>query len=616
MLKEISKAASRTKLTWLDKTIFHFAPVTGAKRMKARIMTEMLASYTGASKSRRSMKEWSPMGNDADSDILPDLETLRERSRDLIRNNPIANGAIKTKVTNVVGAGLRLQSRIDRKALGMDDDQADVWEEQVEREWRLFWDTKETDVARTLTGHDMVRQVYHQSKENGDVFVLLPRVNRQNCPYDLKLQIIEADRVCNPNNQQDTEKIAGGIERDTYGAPVTYHIMKHHPGSIIQDQKWESRPAYGSKTGLRNVIHLFNPTRPGQSRGVPDLAAVIEPLKQLGRYTEAEMMAAVISGFFTVFIESETGGIDNSGGFNYSNFDDESGQSSSDKDMKLGNGLIIDLAPGEKIHDSNPGRPNAAFDPFFQAILRQVGVGLELPFEILIKHFTASYAAARAALLELWKYVMTERRHLTDNFLKLVYEIWMYEGVATGRLAAPGYLVSPSIRAAYLGSEWIGPAKGQIDELKEAKAADLRMNMGISTLADETAQATGKDWDSNHRQQVKEKKRRLEDGLIEGEVVASASDSPPPPGSEYEDIKGKLDAYGVGIRAGGITSQRDDEISFRDQMDLPTMGTAVEGAWEEDEGFRRPITLSSGQIDVNTEGKEAPIPNDDDPGEE
>ncbi len=498
------------KLNFIDSFVTFFSPLAGARRLRARKAIEIFGSYDGASRTKRGLKEWATFGNDADSDILSDLPTLRERSRDLIRNNPLAAGSIKTKVTNVVGTGLRLQARIDRDAIGMSDEQADIWESAAEREWRLFWDSKECDVTRTLTGTGITRMVYQQAKENGDVFILLPRVTRLGVPYDLKLQVVEADRVTNLDDKQDSGTLSGGIEKDKYGAPVKYHILKQHPGSIEPKQEWQTRPAFGNKTGLRNIIHLFNPTRPGQSRGVPDLAAVIEPLKQLGRYTEAEIMAAVISGMFTVFIETESG----AGGFDYTNMSGETGQASSDKDMKLGNGLIMELANGEKIHDSNPGRPNTAFDPFVQSILRQIGVALELPFEILIKHFTASYSAARAALLEMWKYVLSERRWLSDNFLKLVYEVWMYEAVVTGRIAAPGFLSDPAIKAAYLGCDFIGPSKGQIDELKEVKAANERVNGGFSTIAYETAELNGGDWERNHKQQAKERKKRLEDGLI------------------------------------------------------------------------------------------------------
>jgi capsid protein len=176
--------------------------------------------------------------------------------------------------------------------------------------------------------------------------------------------------------------------------------------------------------------------------------------------------------------------------------------------------MIVGLGPGEKISSANPGRPNQAFDNFVQAILRQIGVGLELPFEILIKHFTKSYSAARAALLELWKYVLSERQLVADNFLRPVQEVWMYEAVAKGRIPAPGFFDDPAVRRAYLAGAWVGPTKGQIDELKEVKAARERIDGRLSTLARETAELTGADWDDNHAQQVKEQTAQIRDGLL------------------------------------------------------------------------------------------------------
>jgi lambda family phage portal protein len=288
--------------------------------------------------------------------------------------------------------------------------------------------------------------------------------------------------------------------------------MNAHPGRLYgsAENTWQRIPAYGQKLGLKNILHIYRPTRPGQSRGVPDLAAVIEPLKQLTRYAEAELMAAVVSAMFTVFVETETGDPT----FDLTDMSGETGSSTSDDDYKLGNGSIIGLAPGEKIHDSNPGRPNAAFDPFTQAILRQIGVAIELPFELLVKHFTASYSAARAALLEAWKYFSTQRKWMTDHFNRVVYEIWMYEAVSSRRIVAPGFFTDPIIRQAYLGSVWIGPAKGQIDELKEIKAAELRVDMGVSTLSEVTAEMTGGDWEKKHPQSVKEHNARKDAGLI------------------------------------------------------------------------------------------------------
>ena len=301
------------------------------------------------------------------------------------------------------------------------------------------------------------------------------------------------------------------MEKDTVGAPVAYHIASVHPGSVLVNQKitWQKISAY-AKSGRRNVLHLFNPLRPDQTRGIPYLAPVMKTLKQLDRYTEAEIMAAVLAGMFTVFVKTDLG----DGALGPMAPTSETGGSTSDEDYKIGNGAIVGLAAGESIETANPGRPNTAFDPFVESVLRQIGVGLELPFEILIKHFTASYSAARAAILEAWKFFLMRRQWLAANLCQPVYEAFLWEAVLSGRINAPGFISDPLLRKAYCGALWIGPAKGMINEKAEVEAAGVRLELGISTLSEETAQLTGGDWDRKHVQQVKERKARLKDGLI------------------------------------------------------------------------------------------------------
>lgn len=497
----------------IDRVVRYLDPVKGQRRFQARAMAAIAGGYIGASRSRRALSQWTTRANDADTDTLLDLPTLRSRSRDLIRNAPLASGAINTVCTNAVGTGLKLQARIDRFALGMDEDEADAWEAATEREWSLFAESQECDAGRTLNFADMQDLVFRSAFESGDVFVLMPHIERPGSPYGLKLQVIEADRVCNRDDQVGKDGLSGGVEKDRYGAPISYHILNQHPGSCLRSTKkeWTVVPVFGKKTGRRNVIHLYQTLRPGQTRGVPYLAPVIEPLKQLDRYAEAELMAAVISGMFTVFIETATG----DGELGPMSPTGETGGKSTDEDYKLAPGAMIGLAPGEKVSSVDPGRPNAAFDPFVMAILRQIGVALEIPFELLVKHFTASYSAARAALLEAWKFFYTQRKWLADNFCQPVYEAWLTEAVLSGRVSAPGFFDDPLIRKAYLGSEWVGPAKGMIDERAEVEAAQMRVDLGISTLDEETAALTGGNWEQKHQQSVKEFRMRLEAGLIQ-----------------------------------------------------------------------------------------------------
>lgn len=513
----------------VDRAVRYFDPAKAQQRMAARLRMEALSggsSYTGASKSRRSMSEWQTTSNSADGDLLGDLPMLRERSRDLVRNAPLATGAINTVVTNVIGTGLSLQSRIDRYALGLTEEQASEWQKNTEREFRMWCESADCDITRTQNFYELQDLAFRSSLESGDVFALLPHLRRQGDAYGLKIQLVEGDRVCNPGFGMDKASMAGGVEMDDTGAPVAYHILRSHPGIFhAKRSEWDRVPAFGAKTGRRNVLHLFRRVRPGQNRGVPYLAPVIESLKQLDRYTEAEIMAAVVSGMFTVFVTTEGQGLDPA---NQLGMGTETGARPSDKDVKMAPGAMIDLGPNEKIETANPGRPNTAFDPFVQAILRQVGVALELPFEVLIKHFTASYSAARAALLEAWKFFRVRRAWLAARFCQPIYETFLAEGIASGRITAPGFFDDPRIRAAYCGAEWQGDGPGAIDPLKEGLAVEKRLEIGLTTLAKETAAFDGSDWEANHAQQVRERAMRREGGLEAAAVSPAAPAAPEP----------------------------------------------------------------------------------------
>ncbi len=244
--------------------------------------------------------------------------------------------------------------------------------------------------------------------------------------------------------------------------------------------------------------------RPGQARGVPYLAPVIELLKQLGRYTDAEVMAAVVSGMITVFVTNETGNPAFGPAPTQDNPDADPSLQVDTTGMELGYGSVVGLMPGEKIETVNPGRPNAAFDPFVMAIMRQVGMALEIPFELLVKHFTASYSAARAALEEAWDYFNRRRHWLATMLCQPVYEAVIAEAVASGRLSAPGFFTDPMLRKAWLSSAWNGDAASQLDPVKEVEASRKRVELRISTRSEECARLTGGDWEAKLPQMVKE----------------------------------------------------------------------------------------------------------------
>jgi capsid protein len=139
------------------------------------------------------------------------------------------------------------------------------------------------------------------------------------------------------------------------------------------------------------------------------------------------------------------------------------------------------------------------FDSFVSAIAKQIGASLELPYDILMKQFNKSYSASRAALLEAWKAFKMWREWMTEKFCQPVYEEWLAEAVAKGRVKAPGFFSDPAIRKAYSFAEWYGPTQGQLDPVAEIEAAELRVRNGFSTRSKEAMELTGTDFIDNMR---------------------------------------------------------------------------------------------------------------------
>lgn len=523
---------------FLDRVISYISPRLAKERLRDRATMAVVSGYVGARSEKNSLRTWFTTTASADTDTIYDLRTLRGRSRDLVRNTPIATGAVATMVSNVIGSGLSLRCLPDFESLNMTEDQADEFAENVEREFRLWAASADCDITRTQNFYGLQSLAFRSFMESGDTFALLPMLDRKTGPYQLKIQLIEADRIdipggtlagigiqnLTPDSKDTKNKIIGGVEIDSNGAPLAYHVASQHPGDVAFSSsiKWTRVEAFGQKTGRRNVLHIFERLRPGQTRGVPMLAPVIEPLKQLGRYSDSELMAAVVGAMFTVFVKMDTvEGLNADGGF----ADDQPAANTATqlvdktKQIGLGNGSVVDLAPGESIELADPKRPNTAFDAFVSSILRQIGVAIGIPYEVLVKHFTASYSASRAALIQAWQTFKLRRDFVTTGFCNPVYEAWMEEAVAIGRIDAPGFFDDPAIRRAYLGCEWVGDAPGQIDPLKEIQAAELRLEVGVSDLASETMELRGRVWTDVHRQQVREKAARVE-GKLEAEITA------------------------------------------------------------------------------------------------
>ena len=527
----------------IDKFVEAVNPSAALRRQNDRIKLELIRSFknsgydeSGASRNKNSMRGWLASSKSPQEDIDRNIPILRQRSRSLYMSAPLAVSAIKTNRTNIVGEGLRLKSTIDAAFLRMTPEAAAEWQRNTEREFELWADSKFCDSTRVNNFYEIQQVACLSWLMNGDACALVEYERPTPAfPYGLRVHLIEADRVSTPHtsgtavNLYATESTTGnrifnGVEVTDAGRVVAYHICSTYPNSQLRAaKKWQRVKAFGDKTGTPNVLMIFEAERAEQYRGVPYLAPVIESLKQLTRYSEAEMMAAVINGFFTVFITSEG----NTGEMGFTGVpDDEDRVSDDDLNYELGPGMVNVLKPGEKIDIADSKRPSSNFDAFTTALAKYVGAALEIPVELLIKSFNSSYSASRAALLEAWKAFRMKRKWLAADFCQPLYEIFLTEAIANGRIKAPGFFLDPAIKKAYCRAQWNGPAPGMLDPVKEATAAEKRIAIGVSTRQRESIEMTGTDFDANVAQLARENQLMKEAGL----VSAAA-----PPGSAEEN---------------------------------------------------------------------------------
>jgi lambda family phage portal protein len=532
----------RFEPTVIERALSHIAPKAAQRMFQGRVRFEATAAvgrgmggYIGARRDRAATAEWNPGGGSPEVDISPDLPMLRDRSRDQMRNAPVALGALTTDVLHVVGTGLSYTPAIDHIRLGISEEQAQAWMQDTKWRFGTWANSPDCDYRRQMDFYSQVELAYRSWKESGDCFVLTPMVKRGGKDM-LALQIIEADRICNPRGQQDSNKLQDGVVLDPEtGTPIAIHVAKNHPGDWRGTNEWTEVPLRGKDTDRRNVLHLMDVLRPGQVRGVPWIAPIIEPLKQLQKWSDSELNAAVVTSIFAVFMEMDAEAFGDL-------YDDQSASrlvANAEKwSGKMESGKAINLLPGEKANMVTPGRPNPEFDPFWNATVRQIGMALGMPVEVLTMHFQSSYTAARGALLMAWRGFSQRREKVAKLMCQPVLELWLANEVSQGRINCPGFFADENIRAAWCAAIWTGDGPGSVDPLKEVTAAEKRVAMEMSTLQAESIAYDGQDFDAKHRQRTKEVAMQKRDGTapaaMPGSVPTQTAPIPDTPDDDNE----------------------------------------------------------------------------------
>lgn len=404
------------------------------------------------------------------------LQTLREYSRDLNRNDPVASGATETMATNIVGRGLQPQAKLRAAMLGISDDQA----RELQRQAELIWETwaPRADSGNRLNFSELQFLVLRKVVEDGEALALPVMVSEPGRPLERAVELLEADRLTGVGAETQTGRETG-VDVGLRGEPAVYNFTKVDPTRGLMDYGGATeRLAARDEQGRPRVLHIFRANRPGQMRGVPFFAPVITYFQDLADFLEARVVTAKVAAFLSVFITRT----ESFGGAGFAT-DTEAGTAQSIEDLELGE--IRYLKAGEAVNVIDPNRGGDTFAGFVEEILRIIGASLGLPYELLLKDFSkTNYSSARAAILEGRRMFMNWRGWLAAKFCQPIWELVLEEAYLRGLWPVPKFYEH---RTEYLRAAWMGPGWGWVDPTKEVAASINAIQAGLSTHTKELA---------------------------------------------------------------------------------------------------------------------------------
>lgn len=468
----------------------------------------------GASFRRRALAAWLPIIGSPDTDIVRNVPILRGRSRDLYMSFPIARAAIDTKVNNVVGSGIRPIPIPDGKILGITDDDALELGKKILYFWRIYMESEHCDWERIHNVYTKQAEIYRTKEMSGDAPVLFAYRNDGKIPFSFKIRTIDPDRLLNPYNipvPTLQQNVWGGVELDQYNGPlVAYWVAEFHPmdyGLLPQVvvQKWSRIPAFTDGYLGRNALLHYAVERPQQRRGVPALAVCFELAKGMQRFGNEKIAKEVISNFFSVFIKSPMPTEDI---FRQMELEEvRQFFKVFPYDMAVAPGGAVFGKPGDSIDVIKSDLNGSDYTAFTDTNNIIICSAIQVPYNIVRKKFDASYSATRGEIEEFYhKTVKVDRQLHIDQVDQPIYEHFIGDLVMAGELRWNDYFTNFETRKALSRALWAGVGQGSVDPLKDIQAAMLRVQLGISTVQNESLLANGSNWEDNIAQLAIEKK--------------------------------------------------------------------------------------------------------------
>lgn len=414
------------------------------------------SSYDAAKTHDENKKHWSESDSlSATAGLTPGVRgTLRDRARYEARNNCFLAGAVRTLVNDTVGRGPRLQMSTDDPALNAAVE--DLWRQwAAATDWRLN--------TRILCGVEVVA---------GECFATFrdsKRLDRLGLPVTLDLRLIEPDQVADPFGRYLLRNAEGddGIECDEDGEVIAYRILKAHPG----DNRMGVVPYQADRVNAENVVHWFQPERPGQKRGVTRLQPALPIFAQLRRFTSATLTAAEVAAMLAGVLELPE--------LPMGTNDDAPTFETMDT-IEMVRGMLLTTPAGSKATQFKPEQPTTNYEMFISAKLKEIGRAIQMPYGKLAgDHSSYNYSSGKLDDEAYW----TDRDNDREAMETKVFNPVFYRWCDFARFAIPRL-------AAYQGQwwqlkhRWQYDARPTADAVKDATGDELNLTNGTDTLAD------------------------------------------------------------------------------------------------------------------------------------
>lgn len=477
--------------------------------------------------------QWRPALRSINADVSEAWDLAAARANDLVQNSGWISGMFDQAVANTVGEGLRMQPAPENDLFGMDEKAARDWRNLVERRWALWSETPvECDIEGKRTVAQMQEAAFRSWLNTGEALSEIAWRKRFGSRYGTKVRLLSPTRLSNEHDP--FRRVYSGVQLDADGFPIAYMARKKDPYAGEITKRVPARDRYGRP----KVVHVFVGL-PEQVRGITPLAPVMKVARQFDQLADSTLLAALIQTVFAANLQSEAPTEDALMGLltpqeqqqlmaaGVSPFqawaEMQSGWYDSNVlDVGIG-GRIATTFPGQKLEFLSPEMPAVQYRDFSMQLLREMARCLGMTYESATGDYNgATYSSVRMAVNEIFTITKARRKFIVAPFSQPIYEAWLEEEVAAGRIPFPGgyenFMVN---RIAASRAIWKGAPKPVADDLKAAKAHQAYRDMGVIT-DEQIASDLGHDIEDVYAQRAREREMRAVYGLPEPVTAGGA----------------------------------------------------------------------------------------------